>query len=500
MTSSDFNKYIKSSEFRALLAQYENALKTGEMVFLDSDDIVDIAEYYHIAGEIEKAEEAADYCLSLYPNESAPLLFKTRMALVDYCDVDMARSFLNQVEEEDESLETVYVTAEIMMNDVGVRKADEYLQEKYASFMEGNYVLDCDDEMDEEEDTPDFALDVAMMYCEHGYDEYAEKWMEKTSIPEGSAATDYYDTWARIYMAQSRWDEAVVMIDKLIDIDAYSVHAWLMMSEARFNQVQYQEALQSAEYAVAIAPDAPEPYITRGNCLYALNHLEAAQKSFERYLEICPEEPVGELLLASTLFCLKKTQEAFEHVKVLIKNFDYLPVAQARDALKTSASIAAKAGDISLAMDCCERLEDLDDGTEEADLIRGSVYLEANDIGMAMKYFSKVSAETDYSPQTVSRIGVICYEAGLLLLAYQMLKEAIKPYEEVGLEDCPPQTIAFLTGACRNLGNRDEYLYYLKHAVRIAPLDTASVLGDYFPPGTEVRDYWEIEQKRKDEK
>ena len=67
MTSSDFNKYIKSSEFRALLAQYENALKTGEMVFLDSDDIVDIAEYYHIAGEIEKAEEAADYCLSLYP-------------------------------------------------------------------------------------------------------------------------------------------------------------------------------------------------------------------------------------------------------------------------------------------------------------------------------------------------------------------------------------------------------------------------------------------------
>ena len=117
-----------------------------------------------------------------------------------------------------------------------------------------------------------------------------------------------------------------------------------------------------------------------------------------------------------------------------------------------------------------------------------------------MKYFSKVSAETDYSPQTVSRIGVICYEAGLLLLAYQMLKEAIKPYEEVGLEDCPPQTIAFLTGACRNLGNRDEYLYYLKHAVRIAPLDTASVLGDYFPPGTEARDYWEIEQKRKDEK
>ena len=65
MSSAEFAKYIHSSEFKHLLLQYENALETGGLVFFDSDDLIDIAEYYHISGELDKAEAAADYCLVL---------------------------------------------------------------------------------------------------------------------------------------------------------------------------------------------------------------------------------------------------------------------------------------------------------------------------------------------------------------------------------------------------------------------------------------------------
>ena len=57
MSSTEFNKYTNSSEFKSLLQQYENAQKAGEMMFFDSDDIVDIAEYYHIIGDLDSAED-----------------------------------------------------------------------------------------------------------------------------------------------------------------------------------------------------------------------------------------------------------------------------------------------------------------------------------------------------------------------------------------------------------------------------------------------------------
>lgn len=496
MSSTEFNKYINSSEFKALLSKYENTLESEELVYFDSDDLVDIAEYYHMIDDIENAEAAADYCLKLYPTEAAPLLFKARMALVDYGDVVRAKSLLGQIEEDAESLETVYVTAEIMLSDGGVDKAEEYLCAKYARFMERDAGGSLDDEMEDGEDIPDFALDVAMMYCDHGYSSYAEKWMQKTSVPEGDAAMEYYDTWGRIYLTQARWDKAVDVINKTIDIDAYNVTAWLMMSDALFHQAQYQEALRSVEYAIAIAPDEPEAYLTKGNCLYALNHLGEAAKCFEHYLELCPEDPVGELLIATTYFCLLRTTEAYEHIKKVMQHFDELPLSQSLDALRNCASIAAKMGDATLAMECCDQLEKLGAPSVEADLVRGAVCLETVDRKRAMAYFGKAVEAADYDLKVIGRIGVICFESGLFSMAYKMLKEALAPYRDTGFVSCPVQSLAFFAAACRALGKRKEYLQYLEYAVRLAPLDTSSVLGEYFPSGTEPRDYLKIELER----
>lgn len=463
------------------------------MVFFDSDDLIDIAEYYHISGELDKAEAAADYCLELHPTESSPLLFKARMALVDYGDVARAKSLLSQVKEEVESLEAVYVTAEVMLSDGGAAKAESYLCEKYEKYMETRPSEGFSDDMDEDEDEPDFALDVAMMYCDHGYTDYAERWMKKAIVPENGASTEYYDTWARIYLDQKRWEEAVGVINKVIDADAYNVVAWLMMSDAQFQMAQYYEALQSAEYAIAISPGEPEPYLSKGNSLYALNRLDEARSSFERYVELCPDDPAGELLLATTLLYQYKLEEAYEHVKIVLEHLDDFPPTQVREALRTCAIIAAKSGDETLAMKCCDRMEETEVGEGEADLLRGAVCMEQYEVQRALAFFNKAAESSGYDLKTLAHIGVICHEAGLFSMAYTILKEVVKQHEADGYKSCPPQYLAFLTGACYSLAKREEYMYYLKYAVELAPLDISSVLGEHFPPGTEPRDYLDIE-------
>lgn len=500
MNASEFNKYIKSSEFKAILARYEEIASTDGLMYMDPDDIVDIAEYYHINNDLEKAEKAADYCLRIAPNNAAALLFKARMALVDYFDVPEAKELMKRVNVDDEYLEAVYVTAEIMLQEEGPEKADAYLEEKYLIYKDkADYDYD-DDDPDDQESDPDFALEVAMMYCDNGYFDYAERWMKKTTLPNDSTATDYLDTWARIFIAQMEWTKAVNILNELLDHDAFNVRAWLMMSDAQFHLAQYQDALASAEYAQAIDNNDPEAMLTRGNCLYALCRFEEAKRCFEQYLRLSPDDSIGQLLLASTLSSLDKDEEAFQMAEKLIDNIGDMPLIHATDALRACASIGLKNNDTDFAFYCCDRLEELGVDPEEVDLTRATICIETDNIGDAMTCFTRAVERSNYSLKTIAAIGIVCYETGLLNMGYRMLKEAVMPYEADDLRDCPARPLAFLTAASREMKLENEYLYYLKHAIRKAPLEIAALLGENFPPGTEVRRYYEIEKERYDSK
>ncbi len=496
MSTIEFNKYINSSEFKELLDRYETVLNSGELVYFDCDDLVDIAEAYHVWGEWDKSDEAIKYCRKLYPDDSAPLLFSARMALIDYGDINKAKAIMAELHEERESLETVYVKAEIMICEGRQDEAERYLNEKYAKYKEKLGKETADDDEEEDDEVPDFAIDVATMYCDHMNFDLALKWITKAEKPEGDYALEYYDAWSRVYMAKNMYDEAEAAINKIIDIDPFNYTAWLMMSDTQFRQARFNDALQSAEYALAIAPNDADAHMTKGNCLYALNNLEEAEKSFRRYSELCPDDAVAYLLLATTLFCNKKTQEAYEYAKKVYDNVDKLQDFQRIDALRTCATIAAKMADEGLAEKCCKKLVSLGLPEEEIDIMRGTVYLEMAEFQMAVACFEGAIKKSNYNVDILTRIGIVYYDAGALFYSYRLLKEAVETTKDDGYKSAPPRSLAFLAGACRAMGKREEYLHYLKYAVELMPLDTSCVLGDYFPLGTEPSQYYDIEKKK----
>lgn len=61
---------------------YEEACNTGNSIYLEADDLIDIAEYYQSKGEYKKAIAAADYAISIFPGATSPLLFRSRMSLI----------------------------------------------------------------------------------------------------------------------------------------------------------------------------------------------------------------------------------------------------------------------------------------------------------------------------------------------------------------------------------------------------------------------------------
>ena len=59
------DEYFDSEEFRNLLDGYEESVKSGHPVFMDADDLADIADYYHFMGANQDADETIDYALCI---------------------------------------------------------------------------------------------------------------------------------------------------------------------------------------------------------------------------------------------------------------------------------------------------------------------------------------------------------------------------------------------------------------------------------------------------
>ena len=78
---TDSEQYFESDSFKQMLEAYEESKKSGNPVFLDSDEYADIAEYYDYNGKSDLAIEVADEAISIYPGAIGPLAFKARYVL-----------------------------------------------------------------------------------------------------------------------------------------------------------------------------------------------------------------------------------------------------------------------------------------------------------------------------------------------------------------------------------------------------------------------------------
>lgn len=77
--------------FKSLLHDYETQVRNGESVFLDEDDFMDVIEYYGSIQQMDKALQAIDYALTLYPGSAMALAFKARAVMTTDHDTQRPR-------------------------------------------------------------------------------------------------------------------------------------------------------------------------------------------------------------------------------------------------------------------------------------------------------------------------------------------------------------------------------------------------------------------------
>ena len=76
--------YFQSEEFLDILGRYEQSVSTGRSPYMDSDELVDVADYYMSQGKHKEAIKATELALELHPDAQDPvtmmadILFETQ--------------------------------------------------------------------------------------------------------------------------------------------------------------------------------------------------------------------------------------------------------------------------------------------------------------------------------------------------------------------------------------------------------------------------------------
>lgn len=231
------DEYFDQDErFKAVLKRYEEGISSGHVPYMEVDDIVDVADYYNMAGMEHEADHAADIGIKMFPGSTLPLVFKARRCL-QRGDLFTAEAYAGEIEDKTD-LDYHFLRAELILADGRIAEAEKYFVDTY-------------NEQDEEVQN-DFCIDAAMIYMDYGLTESAWKWVRMAS-PD-TDRPEFLELKSRLYIIDGNSEMALPLLERLIEYYPMSENYWSLLACAQDETGDREGAIQSAQYALAINP------------------------------------------------------------------------------------------------------------------------------------------------------------------------------------------------------------------------------------------------------
>jgi tetratricopeptide (TPR) repeat protein len=468
---TDNQAYFDSKEFQQILKQYEESIQQGSSIYMDADDLADIADYYQYNGRLEEADSAINMALEYNPDAVGPLLYKAREAL-SIKDFDTAREYAEHIQAVDQQ-EALYLQGEILINEGKVEEANDFFREQMREVMP-------DEQMD-------YVYDVANIFSDYNAYDKAFEWMARS---QGDDSDDFKELMARTLFGLGKYKDSERIFNELIDHNPYSIRYWNALASAQFMNEDYHAAITSSEYAIAIDPHDAESILSKANSLYSLGNYESALTYYQKYSEIMTEDEFGFLHQGTCLINLGKFSEAqlvLEQAEDLAGNDSpYLP-----EICQELAFAYSELHKPESALYYIDKTLELDCDHVNMEIIRGHILLANQNPEEAEDAFKEALRLSDNSPRTMLRIIVSLYDNRYIHTSYVLLKSFFRHVEKNWNEG-----YSYMALCCMDMKKTDEFLNYLKLATDRNPKEAKTVLGSYFPEDMAPQDYYEYMSNR----
>ena len=461
-------EYFKSDDFQELLHSYEASVASGDTMFLDADDFVDIADYYNYNNSTDKAVEVVEQALELYPDDVLLNVFMARQALMTG-DYELADDYADRIGDK-EAPDYHYLVAEILIAQGRIDEADRYLRKLYAQMAPG--------------EVNDFIKDVGNLYVDYNVGQKAYEWMSRLTDDNSD---DFKELMARALFGVGKYKEAERLFNELLDNHPYSKSYWTALASTQFMSEDYSASVTSSEFAIAIDPEDPEGIVSKANALFKLGNNQEALRFFKRYDELVPDDPLNLLHQGACLVNMGHNEEA---LKVTLRALQCID-EDSEEELELKAHIYQELAFCYSALNETEKALEMIDKTTELPcdhndmlVIKGHILLEAQRIEEAQSVFALAIFQSDGDPDIYLRIITSLYDNRYVKASYRMLKKLLGT-----ISQDYSYGYSYLALCCWDLGQWDEFLVCLHEAVERNANEARMVLGRLFPDEMPVEQY-----------
>lgn len=401
-----------------------------------------------------------------------PLVFKSRIALIDNKDVDTAEVYANMIADQLD-LDYLYLRAEIMIARGNTDDADRFLHNAMSQI--------------DEDDIPDYVLDVATLFIDYNFPDLSAKWLALSDEPD---LLDYREVKARIAFAKGDYEQSEQIFEQLLDEDPYSRHYWNSLAATQFMGNRINDSITSSEFSIAINPDDDEAILNKANGLFSLGNFCEALKYYQRFLKLCPDEGAASMFIGNCLLNMGRPEEAMPHYNEALESFKRHNISTA-EVNQCRAFTLSQLGQVKEALACLDEADrEKDCDRSGTNVIRGHILLEHGNVKEAIRCFMEALQATKFSHDIFFRIAISVYDCGYVSIAYRMLKTYHEVHHAPGDEGT-----AYLASCCQQLQRREEYLKFLRIACQQNPQEARKILGENFPEGMDPKDYYDYETR-----
>lgn len=432
-----------------LLTQYEASKSEGRSIYLDGDQLADIAGRYTTEQRYQEAQEVIDYGLRLHP-EHPYLLLEQAYLFLDLRRPHDAEAVVNRLYEQ-QLPEVILLKAELQLTKGAIDEAETLLEG-----LDGKEL--------------DNIIDATYLYVEMGYPEQAKQWLDK-GVGRYDDHEAYLALCADYRLATGDSVAAVDAFEKLIDLDPYNDSYWLGRARALYLQQNFEEAIVACDFALTINEHNGEAYTYLGHSFLQLENVEAALKNFKLALQhraLSPE--MGQLFIGTALLTGGRWQEAYDTFDQAIALYEQTPNKAPfylTDLYIQQAMACVYLERFDEAHDCCEKALAVNSDDINAYVTEGMVYLNEGKASEALITF-QIALKIDRSIETLYAIASYLFDFGLLKEADQLFREVFE--EDRHYKDTAEKlaTISLLQG------ESDSFIHYNHFASH--PIDRETVL------------------------
>lgn len=401
-------------EMQELAEQYEISKAENKPIYLDADDLADLADWYAMHGKEKEAIEVTEYGLALHPG-STPLLVEQAYLFIDTQKREKAREIIEQISD-DYSSEVKVLKANILFGDGKTEEAEQLLDSI------------------EDEDKEDLAniVDIAYMYIDAGYPEKATPWLEK-GFPKHAEDDAYLAAVADYFRAQGMEQEAEKYYNKLIDKNPYSAPYWFGLARCYFEQRKFDKAIEACDFAIVADEEFSEAYIMKGHAFHELGNEDKALENYtlaDKYKAMDPY--CLQIFIGFNEIANENWAEAYRHFEEAIQYKDEDSIMLGSVYAHTALCLY-KLGNKQKAEQYFAQAHEIDPKDVEAYLIEGRTYMEDGQADKAVEKWDMALAEEPCA-EIWNEIGRYCAEFGHLnyaRIAFEQVKELEPDFDNI---------------------------------------------------------------------